>query len=102
MYHKILLYLISFTEINVFNELQIFARHRYQVGTPVTADSFAKWSIAKNLRKQAEAEARVKAEQAKKKGGKGLCTYCTALCCTCYVDNGFMASYSAFLNERAL
>lgn len=39
----------------------------------MTADSFAKWSIAKAARKQLEAEARVKAEQAKKKGGKGLC-----------------------------
>jgi hypothetical protein len=46
-----------------------------QVGTPVTAESFAKWSIAKIARKQLEAEARVKAEQAKKKGGKGLCEY---------------------------
>ena len=46
-----------------------------QVGTPVTAESFAKWTVAKAARKQAEAEARVKAEQAKKKGGKGLCKY---------------------------
>ena len=41
----------------------------------MTAESFAKWTIAKAARKQAEAEARVKAEQAKKKGGKGLCKY---------------------------
>ena len=46
-----------------------------QVGTPVTAESFAKWTIAKAARKQLEAEARVKAEQAKKKGGKGLCEF---------------------------
>jgi hypothetical protein len=43
-----------------------------KVGTPVTADSFAKWTIMKIARRQAEAEARVKAEAAKKKGGKGL------------------------------
>ena len=42
-------------------------------GTPVTAESFAKWRAEKLARKQAEAEARVKAEQMKKKGGKGLC-----------------------------
>jgi hypothetical protein len=41
-------------------------------GTPVTADSFAKWRIEKLARKQAEAEARLKSEQSKKKGGKGL------------------------------
>eukprot|EP01039_Chlorochromonas_danica_P005083 gene5083-5585_t len=41
-------------------------------GTPVTEESFAKWRADKLLRKQAEAEARVKAEQLKKKGGKGL------------------------------
>ena len=51
----------------------LISPYRLQVGTPVTADSFAKWSIAKAARKQLEAEARVKAEQAKKKGGKGLC-----------------------------
>ncbi|RYH22362.1 hypothetical protein EON65_19305 [archaeon] len=42
-------------------------------GTPVTADSFAKWKADKLARKQAEAESKVKAEQLKKKGGKGLC-----------------------------
>jgi len=42
-------------------------------GTPVTAESFAKWRAEKLLKRQQEAEARVKAEQAKKKGGKGLC-----------------------------
>jgi hypothetical protein len=44
-------------------------------GTPVTAESFAKWRAAKVLRKQAEAEARMKAEQTKRKGGKGLCKF---------------------------
>ena len=44
-----------------------------KVGTPVTADSFAKWRAAKLLKRQAEAEAKLKAEQTKKKGGKGLC-----------------------------
>lgn len=42
-------------------------------GTPVTAESFAIWRTAKLAQKQAEAEARVKAELTKKKGGKGLC-----------------------------
>lgn len=42
-------------------------------GTPVTAESFATWRTAKLAQKQAEAEARVKAELTKKKGGKGLC-----------------------------
>jgi hypothetical protein len=41
-------------------------------GTPITAESFAKWRIEKLARKQAEAEARLKSEQSKKKGGKGL------------------------------
>lgn len=41
-------------------------------GTPVTAESFAKWKADKQIRKQAEAEARLKAEHLKKKGGKGL------------------------------
>lgn len=45
-----------------------------KVGTPVTAESFAKWRANKLAQKQAAAEARVKAEQSKKKGGKGLCT----------------------------
>jgi hypothetical protein len=44
-------------------------------GTPVTAESFAKWRAEKVLKKQADAEARLKAEQTKKKGGKGLCTF---------------------------
>jgi hypothetical protein len=43
------------------------------VGTPVTATSFAIWRANKLQQRQANAEARVKAEQAKKKGGKGLC-----------------------------
>lgn len=42
-------------------------------GTPVTAESFAQWRAAKLLKRQQEAEARVKVEQSKKKGGKGLC-----------------------------
>ena len=33
----------------------------------MTAESFAKWTIAKAARKQVEAEARVKAEQNKRK-----------------------------------
>jgi hypothetical protein len=45
-------------------------------GTPVTAESFAVWRAAKLLQRQEEAEARLKAEQAKKKGGKGLCKCC--------------------------
>lgn len=44
-------------------------------GTPVTAETFAVWRKGKLAQKQAEAEARLKAEQNKKKGGKGLCTY---------------------------
>lgn len=42
-------------------------------GTPVTEESFAKWRAEKLLKRQAEAEARLKSEQTKKKGGKGLC-----------------------------
>eukprot|EP01035_Chromulina_nebulosa_P020880 gene20880-27067_t len=41
-------------------------------GTPVTAETFAIWRASKLAKRQAEAEARVKAEQSKKKGGKGL------------------------------
>jgi len=43
-----------------------------KTGTPVTAESFAKWRAEKLQKKQAEAEARALAELAKKKGGKGL------------------------------
>jgi hypothetical protein len=50
-----------------------------KVGTPVTAESFAKWRANKLAQKQAAAEARVKAEQSKKKGGKGLCKSITQL-----------------------
>jgi hypothetical protein len=46
-----------------------------KVGTPVTAESFARWRSAKLAQRQAEAEARMKAEQSKKKGGKGLCKF---------------------------
>lgn len=46
-----------------------------KVGTPVNSETFAVWRAEKLARRQAEAEARVKAEQAKKKGGKGLCKY---------------------------
>ena len=46
-------------------------------GTPVTEETFTAWRTAKLARKQAEAEARLKAEQAKKKGGKGLCKHRT-------------------------
>lgn len=42
------------------------------MGTPVTAETFKLWTIAKKERRQLAAEERVKAEQAKKKGGKGL------------------------------
>ena len=43
-----------------------------KMGTPVTAETFAKWRASKLLQRQQEAEARMKAEQSKKKGGKGL------------------------------
>ena len=41
-------------------------------GTPITEKSFAEWKTRKEERKRKEAEDRVKAEQTKKKGGKGL------------------------------
>ena len=41
-------------------------------GTPVTEESFAAWKAAKAERKRREVEEKVKAEQTKKKGGKGL------------------------------
>lgn len=44
-------------------------------GTPVTEESFLKWRQEKLAKKRAEMEARVKAEQSKKKGGKGLCEF---------------------------
>jgi hypothetical protein len=73
-------------------------------GTPVTAESFAKWRADKLLKKQAEAEARLKAEQLKKKGGKGLCKFLsfinTSVCviihailmivCSCLVRKGII------------
>lgn len=43
-----------------------------KVGTPVTEESFRSWRALKLAQRQAEAEARYKAEQAKKKGAKGL------------------------------
>lgn len=43
-----------------------------KTGTPVTAESFAIWRQAKLAKRQADAEARMKLEQTKKKGGKGL------------------------------
>ncbi len=43
-----------------------------QPGTPVTNESFGAWRAAKLAKRQADAEARMKAEQTKKKGGKGL------------------------------
>ena len=46
-----------------------------KVGTPVTAETFARWRAAKLALRQAEAEARMKLEQMKKKGGKGLCKF---------------------------
>ena len=52
-------------------------------GTPVTSESFAIWRAGKLAKKQEEAEARVRAEQNKKKGGKGLCKYSYYIC-TCY------------------
>ena len=48
-----------------------------KTGTPVTAETFAIWRAQKLAKKQADAEARMKAETSKKKGGKGLCK-CTA------------------------
>ena len=44
-----------------------------KTGTPVTAETFAIWRAQKLAKKQADAEARMKAETSKKKGGKGLC-----------------------------
>jgi hypothetical protein len=46
-----------------------------KTGTPVTAETFAIWRTEKLAKKQAAAEARMKAEQGKKGkgGGKGLC-----------------------------
>jgi len=41
-------------------------------GTPVNAVTFNEWKERKKRRRQLEMEARVKAEQMKKKGGKGL------------------------------
>ena len=41
-------------------------------GTPVTNESFATWRAAKLAKRQEDAVARMKAEQTKKKGGKGL------------------------------
>ena len=43
-----------------------------KIGTPVTEETFKVWRLAKLAKRQAEAEARAKAELAKKKGGKGL------------------------------
>lgn len=42
-------------------------------GTPVTEESFTVWRAEKLKKRQELAEARLKAEQQKKKGGKGLC-----------------------------
>ena len=50
-----------------------------QVGTPVNAETFAAWRAKKLADRQAAAEARMKAEQTKKKGGKGLCKCRTML-----------------------
>lgn len=44
-------------------------------GTPVNSETFAAWRAKKLAQRQADAEARLKAEQTKKKGGKGLCKY---------------------------
>jgi hypothetical protein len=54
-----------------------------KAGTPVTAESFARWRAGKMAQRQAAAEARMKAEQTKRKGGKGLCksTYTDLFCC---------------------
>ena len=46
-----------------------------KAGTPVTEETFAAWRTARLARRQAEAEARMKLEQTKRKGGKGLCKY---------------------------
>ena len=61
-------------------------------GTPVTAESFAKWRGEKLLRKQAEAEARMKAEQAKKKGAK-ICKFMKFL---------FNYFYSCVIRKRVI
>jgi hypothetical protein len=47
--------------------------------TPVTAESFSKWRAEKLAKRQADAEARMKLEQSKKKGSKGLCKCCCLL-----------------------
>lgn len=54
-------------------------------GTPVTAETFAVWRKGKLAQKQAEAEARLKAEQNKKKGGKGLCKYNIIMYVFCFL-----------------
>ena len=46
-----------------------------KIGTPITEVSFAKWKQDKKLRKQRELEERVRIENMKKKGGKGLCKF---------------------------
>lgn len=59
-------------------------------GTPVTEESFLKWRQDKLAKKRADMEARVKAEQSKKKGGKGLCTFL-------FIHNGSIFTSFLFL-----
>lgn len=61
----------------------------------MTAESFARWRAAKLLKRQEEAEAKLKAEQTKKKGGKGLCE-----CGLCYIF--FYDIFAAILSGKQL
>jgi hypothetical protein len=61
-----------------------------RAGTPVTAETFKVWQQAKAARKQADAVARMKAEEKKKgKGGKG----CTCRVLSCFVWFSFVFFY---------
>ena len=74
-----------------------------KVGTPVTADSFAKWRAGKLLQRQQEAEARVKAEQSKKKGGKGLCELLrSTMTMMCNAVQSRCSFYKLFQNYNTL
>lgn len=60
-----------------------------KTGTPVTAETFAIWRADKLAKKQAAAEARMKAEMGKKKGagaGKGLCKRCQIVMIFCVLE----------------
>jgi hypothetical protein len=57
---------------DIIEEQRMKLQKEGKVGTPVTAETFAAWRQMKLARKQALAEARMKEEALKKKGGKGL------------------------------